>query len=167
VVSAIILAAVVSCQKLPLTATADIVTLNGESAGSVHMIETPEGVKIHLNLKNLPPGMHALHIHEKGDFTPPDFKAAGAHYNPAHKMHGMKNPHGPHAGDLPNIEVAKDGTCRVELVSKTFTLEKGKPNSILREGGTSIIIHESADNNVSDPAGKSGARIAGGIIKAH
>ncbi len=166
VASLIVFFTTLTCQKKPLTAMADLVNLKGEKVGMVHLMESPEGVKMHLSLFNLPPGKHAFHIHEKGDFTPPDFKAAGGHFNPYHKEHGMENPRGAHAGDLPNIEVGKDGTFKGELIAKHVTLEKGKPNSLFKEGGTSVIIHEKADDNMSDPAGKAGERIAGGIIRA-
>src|SRR5690606_6773260 len=106
-----------------------------------------------------------IHIHETGKCDPPEFKTAGAHFNPSEKQHGFNNPKGFHSGDLPNIEVNEDGSVNVEIITAAVTLEKKKPNSLLKKGGTSLIFHEKADDYITDPAGNSGARIACGIIK--
>lgn len=148
-----------------LTATAGIVNAKGERVGEALLKEDECGVLIKIKLKNMTPGTHAIHLHERGDFTPPDFKSAGGHFNPRSKEHGLRNPKGHHAGDLPNIEIKKDGTYTGEILARGVTLKEGKANSLLGGKGTSIIIHDKADDNVSDPAGKAGDRIAGGIIK--
>jgi Cu-Zn family superoxide dismutase len=44
-------------------------------------------------------------------------------------------------------------------------LEKGKPNSVLKADGTSVIIHAGKDDYTSDPDGKGGGRIACGVIQ--
>jgi Cu-Zn family superoxide dismutase len=98
-----------------------------------------------------------------GKCEAPDFKSAWAHFNPYHKKHGLKNVEGPHAGDMENIEVASDGTGKAEIVNKQVTLAGG-PNSLFHEGGTAIVIHASADDNMTDPAGNAGARIACGVV---
>ena len=78
-------------------------------------------------MANWCPGQHAFHIHTGGKCEGPDFKSAGAHLNPYNKKHGLKNPDGPHARDMENIEVRADGTGTVEIVNNQVTLAEG-PN---------------------------------------
>ncbi len=155
-----------SCSRSKLTAEAKLINPEGKEIGYVLLEEIDTGgVKISLKIKNLPEGTHAFHIHEKGICEPPDFKKAGGHYNPFNKEHGLKNPNGPHAGDLPNIGVGKNGRMEVEITAKLVTLKKGKKNSLFKEGGTSFVIHAGADDYTSNPSGMAGPRIACGIIK--
>lgn len=141
----------------------DMINLDGDSLGTATFTEEAEGVKIKLKLEGLPPGWHAIHVHEFPKCEPPDFSTAGNHFNPEDKEHGLMNPKGPHAGDLPNIEVDSGGKVDEELTLPEVTLLDGK-NSLLREEGTSLIIHEGPDDGYSQPAGNSGERIACGKI---
>lgn len=148
------------------TATAEMLNAEGKKIGSASFSETADGVKIHVRLEKLPPGMHAMHIHTVGECHNPDFKSSGAHFNPFGKKHGARNPDGPHAGDLPNFEVKADGTAEIDVTAKLVTLKEGK-NSLFQTGGTCLMIHEKADDESTDPTGNAGERLACGVIKKH
>ncbi|HEX3475444.1 MAG TPA: superoxide dismutase family protein [Kofleriaceae bacterium] len=136
----------------------------GKSIGTAKLTPDAGGVKITLAVKGLPPGEHAIHIHEAAKCEVPDFKTAGGHFNPEHKQHGTENPQGPHAGDMPNFTVDAKGGSTASVVAPGVTMDDG-PHSVFTGGGTALVIHEKADDMKTDPAGAAGARIACGLIK--
>lgn len=146
------------------SAHADIVNAQGQKIGTAALSQTDSGVEIKLDVSQLPPGTHGIHVHSVGKCEGPDFKSAGAHLNPDGKKHGTENPEGPHAGDMPNIEVGSDGQTHTVITAKGVTLGSG-PNSLFHDGGTALVIHEKADDYKTDPSGNSGNRIACGVIQ--
>jgi Cu-Zn family superoxide dismutase len=143
-------------------------TSKGEDAGTATFKETKKGqLSIKLELKNLPFGEHAVHIHAKPLCDAPDFKTAGGHFNPDSKQHGTLNPMGHHNGDLPaNISIGEDHTGAATFKVDYLSLTDGSPNNILANGGTSIMVHEKPDDMKTDPTGNAGNRIACGVISA-
>lgn len=150
-------------EQTPQTATAELQNADGEVVATATLEETEAGVRIALEATGIPEGVHAFHIHETGQCTPPDFASAGGHFNPTNAQHGLENPQGPHAGDMENFEVAADSTARFAVDNDRVTLAPG-PNSLFDADGSALVIHASADDNVTDPAGNAGDRIACGVI---
>jgi Cu-Zn family superoxide dismutase len=142
---------------------ADIKDAAGRSVGTALLRETGAGVLITLNVKGLPEGLHAVHVHGVGKCDGPAFTSAAGHFNPLSKKHGLKSPDGPHAGDLPDMYVNKDGIGRYEALMESMTLGPGK-TSVFDADGSAIVVHVTADDNVTDPAGNSGDRIGCGVI---
>jgi Cu-Zn family superoxide dismutase len=143
-----------------------IKTSTGVDAGTATISEGKNGVNltITLKLKGLPVGLHAVHIHQNAVCDAPDFKGAGGHFNPDNKQHGMDNPMGHHAGDLPtNVTIGEDHTGEVTYKVKYLSLGTDAATSVL---GHSIMIHEKADDMKTDPTGNAGNRIACGVIPA-
>jgi Cu-Zn family superoxide dismutase len=144
-------------------ANAQIKDASGRAVGDADLTQTPAGVLIKLQLKGIKPGEHAFHIHAVGKCEPP-FTSAGGHFNPGHHKHGMMAGPG-HAGDMPNLHVPQSGDLSVEVLNAAVTLDKGKPNSLFDADGSALVVHATADDYKSDPAGNAGDRIACGVIQ--
>lgn len=143
-------------------------TSAGQDAGTATFLQGKKDLTIKLNLKNLPVGEHAVHIHQKPLCEAPDFKTAGGHFNPAGKQHGTMNPMGHHNGDLPqNLTIGEGHVGQATFKVDYLSLDPSSPDSIVANGGTSIVVHEKADDMKTDPTGNAGNRIACGEIMAN
>jgi len=141
--------------------TVDIINAQGQNVGTATLSESPGGVKIKLDIKNLPPGPHLMHIHQYAKCEPPDFTSAGAHFNPSGMEHSEHTATGLPAGDIPHfvLTVAPDGTAHTSVIAPSVTLGT-ESNSVFSNGGTAIVIHAVAEQvSASAPP-----RIACGVI---
>jgi len=147
-------------------AGARIVDGAGQTVGWARLVEDASG-QLHLNVQvaGVTPGRHGIHLHAIGQCVGPAFASAGGHHNPLGAEHGLDNPAGAHAGDLPNLTVNGAGRGHLDAVSHHATLSDG-PVSLVDADGSAIVIHANEDDQVTNPTGNSGARIACGVIEA-
>ncbi|HEY6182474.1 MAG TPA: superoxide dismutase family protein [Terriglobales bacterium] len=167
--SRMLIAAIFSAAVMSFSVTASAQTkvelkdAQGKSVGMATIKPAKTGIKITLNLHDLPAGQHAIHIHQNAKCEAPDFKSAGGHFNPDAKHHGTENPEGHHAGDMKNITVPESGKLKATITNTDVNL-KDDNHSVFSNGGTALVIHAKADDMKTDPAGNAGDRIACGTI---
>lgn len=155
------------CLSYPALAATASAVIKGTKEGSpisgkADLTETPKGLKILVELSNVPPGKHGFHIHEKGSCAE-EGNAAGSHYNPESAPHGDLFKDGfkhAHAGDFGNLEPEADGTLSVLTVVKGLALSGDDHNVANR----AFILHENEDT-FAQPTGNAGGRIACGVIE--
>ncbi|RPH73288.1 superoxide dismutase family protein, partial [bacterium] len=138
---------------------------DGKIVGQAFFRERSDGVLIRMEVRGLTPGLHAVHMHSVGKCEGSAFATAGGHFNPMGKKHGLNNPAGSHAGDLPNMLVSKDGSGRFEVRTDAITLKAG-PVSVFDSDGSALIIHAGVDDYTTDPTGNAGDPAACGPIVA-
>jgi Cu-Zn family superoxide dismutase len=147
------------------SARAELKTAQGQKAGEAKLTETPAGVLIEVTLTSVPAGAHAFHVHDAGKCEGPKFETAGGHFNPAGKKHGLLEPTGPHAGDLPNVHVPESGSLVFEFLASGVTLKAGDKNSLFDANGAALVLHAKGDDYKTDPSGAAGDRLACGVIE--
>ncbi|HYR11065.1 MAG TPA: superoxide dismutase family protein, partial [Longimicrobium sp.] len=137
------------CAAAGAIANTQTITLrdaSGRTVGTALLTPATEGVQVVLSSSRLPAGVHGVHIHQTGLCDAPDFTTAGGHFNPTSRQHGTQNPAGPHAGDLPNLTVDANERGTLNGVAMGVTLEGSGANSLRKAGGTSLIVHATADD---------------------
>jgi Cu-Zn family superoxide dismutase len=138
-----------------------LVNSAGQPVGTVRAWQTAGGIGLRIQASGLPHGIHGIHVHSVGRCDGPKFVRAGPHWNPAARKHGHSNPAGPHGGDLPNVTVAANGVLSTIV---TVTGASLTPDSLADGDGAALVIHAHADDNLTDPSGNSGDRIACAIL---
>lgn len=146
-------------------ASGQLVAGDGAARGSATVTQAANGLQVSVKAMGVTPGLHAVHVHMVGQCTAPDFTSAGGHWNPTGRKHGKDNPAGMHMGDMPNMMVGPDGTGELDYVIPHGQLTGGAM-PLLDADGAAIVIHAKADDNVTDPAGNAGGRIACAVLTA-
>ncbi|ANQ83608.1 superoxide dismutase family protein [Azoarcus olearius] len=167
-VAALALAACATHALAADRATAELIDRQGKAIGTATLTEGPAGVLIHVSAKGLAAGPKGIHIHSVGTCEDADkgFVASKGHLNPTGKKHGLLNPEGPDAGDLPVIFVHADGSVEAELYTPLASIKgAGERAALLDADGAALVIHESRDDHSTQPIGGAGARIACGVVK--
>jgi Cu-Zn family superoxide dismutase len=121
------------------------------------------GIVMRIDVSDAPPGIHAVHIHDKGDCSSPDGKSAGDHWNPMHEPHGKWGAEANHyhLGDIGNLEVKPDGKGTLTLETTKWSAGGGAMNDVI---GHAVIVHGGVDDFTTQPTGNAGPRIGCGVI---
>lgn len=142
-----------------------VATLSAKSGSSLEgeasFAKSDGDVRFEVQIENVEPGEHAVHIHETGDCSAPDASSAGDHWNPTGEEHGKWGEETFHLGDIGNIDVGSNGTGTFELETDLWSLDKGSGNSVL---GKAVVVHRGADDFTTPPDGAAGERIGCGVI---
>lgn len=143
-------------------ASASIHNRQGVQSGMMRMYSLGGEVTLNASFTGLTAGTHAVHLHTTGDCSAADFTSAGGHLNPGGHQHGTHNPQGAHLGDLPNVTIAADGSGTMSAILRGTS--DAVEAALFDTDGSAIVVHESADDYVTDPTGAAGGRIACGVV---
>jgi Cu-Zn family superoxide dismutase len=166
----LVIAVIFSCKTISNSGDSKKLNLTFESKsnskvkGTATFIEKNGKVTFVANLSGLNPGIHAIHIHEKSDCSAADGSSAGGHWNPTFKKHGQWGVGEYHKGDIGNFIADKNGNGSITLTTEEWCIScDDETKNILGKG---LIVHQEADDFVSQPSGNAGARVAcSAIIK--
>lgn len=163
--------ALTACQatsdKASESLTFNLISTTGEDIGDITVSDAGDaGVALSVTAKQIAQGPHGIHFHVKADCQTPDFKSAGGHINPDGHQHGLKNPDGPDNADMPNAVADANDMLSYSYTNERVTLRKrDKRPALLDEDGSALMIHINADDQITQPIGGAGARIACAEIK--
>ena len=146
---------------------ATLTSPSGERIGSARFRQGPTGLLIRVEARGLTPGWHGIHLHSVGDCSDSAFQSAGGHVNHAGAPHGLLNPAGPDAGDLPNVHADAQGRVDAEIFPTAARIAATGPGEMLwDDDGAAIVIHAGEDDHQSQPIGGAGGRVACGVMAA-
>lgn len=148
--------------------TVNVINNEGAEIGTIGLRQGSAGVLLNVDISGLPPGgKHGFHLHQTGECGDHDaFMASGGHIATEGAVHGLLNPAGPEAGDLPNLIVDDNGNVRTELYAWGLTINYGGSGFALADDdGSAFVIHEGPDDHMTQPIGGAGSRIACGVVE--
>ena len=126
--------------------------------GTAQFLEKNGAVTFEAKLTGLKPGIHAIHIHEKSDCSAADAASAGGHWNPTAKKHGKFGVDEYHKGDIGNFTADEYGNGTIAITTSEWCL--GCDDATKNVIGKGLIVHQGADDFVTQPSGNAGARVA-------
>lgn len=150
----------------PQTITVKLEPKSGSNlSGTAIFTEANGEVMLKATVRGISEGVHAIHLHEKGDCSSDDGTSAGGHWNPTNEPHGeWGSADGYHKGDIGNFEVNSDGIGEVEFSTDEWCIGCKDPQKDIL--GKAVIVHEGADDFTTQPTGDAGGREGcGGIIQ--
>ena len=136
---------------------APIVDRSGSVIGSAVGKVSQDGLIVSIEVAGLPAGDHGMHLHSTGRCKPPTFANSGPHWDVGNRKHGHDNPEGAHDGDWGNLTVFEGGKGSTDRLIPRW-------HSRIPQTGLSLVIHASKDDELTDPDGRSGERIACAVI---
>ena len=135
----------------------------GSKIGTITLKDSHHGLVILPNLRDLSPGNHALHIHEKSSYDPGIKNGkevaglmAGGHFDPTKVGNIKSHSHGKKHGDLPQLVAAADRTATSSVMTGKLIVSQ-----LI---GRSIMIHRYGENDTGKPIG-GGPRYTCGVIQ--
>lgn len=167
---AVLIAVIIGCKTSSKSGDSKTLNLafepksNSNVTGTATFTEKNGKVTFVAKISGLKPGVHAIHIHEKSDCSAADGSSAGGHWNPTFKKHGKWGQGEYHKGDIGNFTADEKGNGTITMTTDEWCIGCGDAaKDILGKG---LIVHQGADDFVTQPTGNAGGRVAcSAIIK--